>query len=152
MKTKVRDAIITSSVVIMTLGLIGAIIPMNVTAQDTQDTSSTQTYKIEIHNQFNNPNEKMTHTETTKKGVEVKTDPPKTIKAGDKGSFEIESKDIKSGELKVGYTIEKGQKVSFGFDSKGCFANTDPGVHSSHSGCYDKTMNFYFKEGGEPPQ
>ena len=51
MKTHVRDGIITSSIVIMALGLLGAIIPIDVSAQDT-NSKYKGVFKIIIHNDF----------------------------------------------------------------------------------------------------
>ena len=53
MNTKVRDGIITSSIVIMALGLIGAIIPIDVSVTGGGDAQ----VKIIIHNDFKDPNE-----------------------------------------------------------------------------------------------
>ena len=162
MKTKVRDGIITSSIVIMALGLIGAIIPIDVSAQD--KSSKVQYYpgKIIIHNDFKDPNEKMTYVKhTNNKYIEIKTDPPKEIKAGQKGSFDIsfEEEAYAFGDLKLEYKIEKGPTVKFGFtDSGQCFGDPVPGIDVSFDHplqCYDGeggTLNFHFKEGGEPPK
>lgn len=87
MKTYVRDRIITSSIVIMALGLLGVIIPIDVSA------TSDNPGKIMIHNNFKDPNEKMTYVKHTNNiYIEIKTDPPKEIKAGAKGSFDVFSK------------------------------------------------------------
>lgn len=156
MKTYVRDRIITSSIVIMALGLLGVIIPIDVSA------TSDNPGKIMIHNNFKDPNEKMTYVKHTNNiYIEIKTDPPKEIKAGAKGSFDVFFKEnaYEFGDLKLEYKIEKGPTVKFGLSSGGqCFGDSVPGIDVSFdhpNQCYDgekSTLNFYFKEGGEPPK
>jgi hypothetical protein len=160
MKTHVRDGIITSSIVIMALGLIGAIIPIDVSAQGTS--SKEGIVKIIMHNDFKDPNEKMTYVKHTNNDYfKIKTNPPKEIKAGVKGSFEMTFGDNawEFGKLNLEYKIEKGPTVKFGFtDSGQCFADSVPGIHVSFNTlqCWDgspsSTVNFAFKEGGEPPK
>ena len=77
--------------------------------------------------------------------VKVKTDPPKTIPAGQNGEFKTEEGDSgKNQHLKVQYTVGS-ETVEFGYKvddevNADCFTDTPPDISGSHNDCdYDDT-------------
>ena len=133
---------------IMTISLLGVSNSVNAQEQGSD-------VEIEIINKLGTD---LYYQETVERqAVQIKSDPPSEIIAGDTGSFKVGPGDsTKKIHLEIAYYVgEKGasETVSFGFnaaaeqfyDDRSCFTDTPADISGSHEGCDKSTIKFTFQ-------
>ena len=126
---------------IMTVSMLG--VSNSVNAQEPPP-SSKQT--VEIINELDT---ELTFKEKSRQDIQIVTEPPQEVKAGDKGSFEIKQGDSgKNPHLNVKYYVGQSgasEDIAFGINDNGCFTDTPDDISGSHDGCDKSTIKYTFQ-------
>lgn len=127
---------------IMTISLLGVANLAN--AQDPPPPPNKQTVEI-----INNLDTELTFKEKSRQDLQIVTEPPQEVKAGDTGSFKIKAGDNDKPEhLNVKYYVGQSgasEDIAFGINDNGCFTNTPSDISGSHDGCDDSKIKYTFK-------
>ncbi|MFB5601166.1 MAG: hypothetical protein ACE5SW_13175 [Nitrososphaeraceae archaeon] len=126
---------------IMTISLLGV---SNLVNAQEQSSPSEQT--VEIINELDT---ELTFKEKSRQDLQIVTEPPQEVKAGDTGSFKIKAGDNDKPEhLNVKYYVGQSgasEDITFGINDNGCFTNTPSDISGSHDGCDDSKIKYTFK-------
>ena len=126
---------------IITISLLGISNLVNA-----QEQSSPGEQTIEIINELNT---ELTFKEKSRQDLQIVTEPPQEVNAGDTGSFKIKpGGNDKPRHLNVKYYVGQSgasEDITFGINDNGCFTNTPSDISGSHNGCDDSKIKYTFQ-------